>query len=224
MYYSNSKVLGETAMKIAIFGAAGGIGKYAVKYAIAKKYDVNAFVRPNSKINLSDDKLRVIEGEINDIAKVIEVIGGCDAIIWCVGIPMKKYEGTPSLDGHKVLLKAMNECGIKRLIDWGTPSVPFEKDKKSFITVVPGILADIFLKQAKNEMIAIGELVSKSGLEWTIVRFMAPKDTPYTGEVKVGFGDVKMKFSISREDIGAFMVEQVERKEYICSMPIIGSY
>jgi len=210
-------------MKVAIFGAAGGIGKYAVQHSLKKEYEVNALVRDPAKLTISHENLKLIKGEINDSNIVREAINDCDAVIWCVGIPMKKYEGTASLDGHNILLKAMNECGITRLIDWATPSVPFEKDKKSFITVVPGILAGIALKQAKNEMIAIGELVSNSGLDWTMVRFMAPKDTPYTGNVKVGYGDVKMSFSISREDIGAFMVEQAENRKYVRSMPIIGS-
>jgi len=210
-------------MKAAVFGAAGGIGKYAVQHALKKGYTVNAFVRNPAKLTISHENLNLIKGEINDLESVKEAINGCDAVIWCVGIPMKKYEGTPSLDGHKIMLKAMNECGITRLMDWATPSVPFEKDKKSFITVVPGIVAGIALKQAKNEMIAIGELVSKSGLDWTMVRFMAPKNTSYTGNVKVGYGDVKMSFAISREDIGAFMVEQVESRKYVRSMPIIGS-
>lgn len=210
-------------MKVAVFGAVGGIGKYAVQHALKKGYEVNAFARDPAKLTISHENLNVIKGEINDYQSVKKAISGCSAVIWCVGIPMKKYEGTPSLDGHKVLLKAMNKCEITRLMDWATPSVPFEKDKKSFITVVPGIIAGIALKQAKNEMIAIGELVSKSSLDWTMVRFMAPKNTPYTGNVKIGFGDVKMSFNISREDIAAFMVEQVENSQYIRSMPIIGS-
>lgn len=210
-------------MKVAVFGAAGGIGKYAVQHALEKGYMVNAFARNPAKLTISHQNLNVCKGEINDFESVKEVINGCNAVIWCVGIPMKKYEGTPSLDGHKILLKGMKECGIIRLIDWATPSVPFEKDKKSFITVMPGIMAGIALKQAKNEMIAIGELVSESGLDWTMVRFMAPKNTPYTGNVKVGYGDVNMSFAISREDIGAFMVEQVESRKYVRSMPIIGS-
>ena len=121
------------------------------------------------------------------------------------------------------MIRAMKEAGVKRLVDWGTPSVPFEKDKTSFITVVPGIMAGIALTMAKKEMVEIGKLVQASGLDWTLVRFMAPKDTPYTGNVKIGFGDVKMSFAISREDIGAFMVEQVESQQYLYSMPIIGS-
>lgn len=210
-------------MKVAVFGAAGGIGKYAVQHALKKGYEVNAFVRDSAKLTISHKDLNVIKGDINDFQSVKEAISGCNAVIWCVGIPMKKYEGTPSLDGHKVLLKAMHECGITRLIDWATPSVPFEKDKKSFITVVPGIMAGVAFKQAKKELIAIGELVSKSSLDWTMVRFMAPKNMSYTGNIKVGFGDVKMSFNISREDIAAFMVEQVGKSQYLCSMPIIGS-
>lgn len=86
-------------------------------------------------------------------------------VIWCVGIPMKKYVGTVSLDGHKILLQAMVECGIKRLIDWGTPSIPFKKDKKSFTTIFPSLIAGIALKQAKTEMLSIAKLITASTVE-----------------------------------------------------------
>lgn len=76
---------------------------------------------------------------------------------------------------------------------------------------------------AKKEIIGIADMITASKLKWTIVRFMAPKDTPFIGSVKVGFGDTKMNFNISREDIGAFMVEQLSSNTYEYSMPIIGS-
>ena len=211
-------------MIVTIFGAAGGVGKWAVKHALEKGYEVRAFVRNASKIKVSDDKLTVIQGSITDEKAVYEAIQGVDAVIWCVGIPIKRsYPGMDSYDGHKVLFKAMEKADIKRLIDWGTPTVPFEKDKKSFITVVPGMIASVALTKAKKEMLLIGDMLKQSNFDWTLVRFMAPKDTPYKGNVKVGFGDTKMSFAISREDIGAFMVEQVESKQYVKTMPIIGS-
>lgn len=211
-------------MNVIIFGATGGIGKWAVKHALEKGYNVTAYVRNKQKMTVKDDKLTVVQGEIYDYDKVKSALSGQDAVIWCVGIPMKnKLVKFESQKGHEILLKAMKEQGVKRLIDWGTPSVTFEKDKKSFITVVPGIMAGIMFSKAKAEMVAIGQLLKKSDLDWTMVRFMMPQDTAYTGKVKVGFGDVKMNFAISREDIGAFMVNQVESKRYIKSMPIIGS-
>ncbi len=209
-------------MKVLIFGATGGIGKHAVTHAQQKEYEVAVFVRNAAKVKI--DGISIIEGNIDNYDEVSRALQGIDAVIWCVGIPMTRtYEKMASLEGHKVLLKAMKAQGVKRLVDWGTPSMPFEKDKKSLITVVPKILAGLFMPMPKKEMVAIGNLLMESDLDWTLVRFMAPKDTPYTGKVKVGFGDVKMKFAISREDIAAFMVDQVESEEYVRSMPIIGS-
>jgi hypothetical protein len=76
---------------------------------------------------------------------------------------------------------------------------------------------------AKRELIYIADIITASNLNWTIVRFIAPKDTSFANNVKVGFGETKMSFNISREDIGAFMVEQLNNKTYEYSMPIIGS-
>ncbi len=193
-----------------------------MKRAKALGYEVTAYVRNASKI--TDPDVRVIEGSIVDAAKVEKALRGQDAVIWCVGIPMKRrYESKESLEGHKVLLNAMHEEGVERLVDWGTPSVHFKDDRTSFITVVPGILASIGLTDAKAEMVAIGNLLEKSDTSWTMVRFMMPTNAPGAGKVKVGFGDVKMNLAISREDIGAFMAEQVESTAFIRSMPIIGS-
>lgn len=211
-------------MNVIIFGASGGIGKWAVKHALAKGYNVTAYLRNPGKLDVQNEKLRVVKGEVSDYETMRSALKDQDAVIWCVGIPMtNNYEKMEALAGHQNLLNAMKETGVKRLVDWGTPSVPFEKDKKAFVTVVPGIMAGILFKKAKQEMIAIGQLLKESDLDWTLVRFMMPKDTTYTGKVKIGFGDVKMSLAISREDIGAFMVEQVESKHYIRSMPIIGS-
>jgi len=210
-------------MKVIIFGASGGIGKFAVKHALEKGHEVKAYLRNPSKLTMKHKNLTIIKGEIYNYNDMKNAVQGCDAVIWCVGIPMKKYNHMDSLEGHKNLIKAMNECGVKRLIDWSTTTASFKKDKKSFITVVPRIMVGIFLPTAKKEVIAIADLITSSNLNWTIVRFLAPKDTAYTGKVKVGFGDIKMKMSISREDIGAFMVKQLSDKTYDYSMPIIGS-
>jgi len=209
-------------MKIIIFGATGGIGKWAVKHAKLKGYEVTAYVRNANKIQ--DKDITIIQGNISDYDAVKNAISGKDTVIWAVGIPMESYEKKESLEGHKVLIKAMKETGVKRLIDWGTPSISFENDHISLVTVIPKIIAGFIYPKGKEEIIEIAELIKKSDLNWTIVRFLRPLDTPYTGKVSVGFGDIWfMNFSISREDIAAFMVEQIESTEYIRSMPIIGS-
>ncbi|MBC6302736.1 NAD(P)-dependent oxidoreductase [Listeria immobilis] len=210
-------------MKIAIFGATGGIGKFVVQHALERGFIVNAYVRNADKVTIHHPNLEIHTGELTNYLKIKAALSGCDVVIWCVGIPMKKYVGTVSLDGHKILLQAMVECGIKRLIDWGTPSIPFKKDKKSFTTIFPSLIAGIALKQAKTEMLSIARLITASTVEWTIVRFIAPKNSPYKGNIKTSYGDSKLKWSISREDIAVFILDQVTSKKYIYSMPIIGT-
>lgn len=191
---------------------------------IATRISCYAYVRNAQKITETNKNLTVIQGDIHDQQEMTKALSGQDAVVWCVGIPMKKrYQKMESLEGHKTLIKAMEANQVKRLVDWGTPSIHFQQDKKSLITVVPGIMAGLLFPQAKKEMLAIAKVLQESNLDWTLVRFMAPQNTCYTGNVKVGFGDIKMNFSISREDIGAFMIKMLDSDTYIRSMPIIGS-
>ncbi|WP_417185508.1 NAD(P)H-binding protein, partial [Bacteroides sp.] len=120
------------------------------------------------------------------------------------------------------IISAMKAAGVNRYITWATPSIRSDEDRRSVITVVPGIMASIFLPKAKKCIRQIISDVVDSGLQWTVVRFMAPKDTAPSGKVKVSFGQRKIRFNISRADIASFMVSQVGSKEYIGRMPIIG--
>ncbi len=211
-------------MRIAVFGASGGIGKFVVRRALKQGYRVNAYVRNPSKLDITHANLNIIQGQLNEYNKIKQAIEGCDAVISVLGVPMKfTYKSMDTLNGTKNIVKAMCELKVSRIITWATPSVKFSKDKKSFITIVPSIMASIFLPKAKKEIIAIADLLQQNNLDWTIVRFMAPKNTAFTGEVKVGFGDTKTSFNISREDIAEFMLQQTTSLEYLYSMPIIGS-
>lgn len=211
-------------MRIVIFGATGGIGKFAVKHSLDKGYEVVAYVRNPEKLKITHKNLSFVIGELNDYQQIKQAIKGCDAVISILGVPMKfTYKIMHSLEGHQNIIRAMKHLGVSRLIGWATPSVSYSKDTRSFITIVPGIIAGIIFPKAKKEIIAIADSIQSNNLDWTIVRFMAPKNTPYIGKVKVGFGDKKMNFNISREDIASFMVNQIESTEYLHSMPIIGS-
>ena len=211
-------------MRVIIFGATVGIGKWALKHALEKGHEVTAYVRNPSKITIEHEHLRVIKGEISDSAAMMEVLKGQEAVIWCIGVNMNdKLVKDDELRGHENLLKAMEANGVPRLIDWATTSVKAEGDKWSLATILPPIIAAFRYPNGKRELKAIAELIKASDTDWTIVRFLGPTDKPGTGEVKVSFGDRSLNFFISREDIADFMVQQLTSDEYLHKMPIIGS-
>jgi putative NADH-flavin reductase len=95
-------------MKVIIFGTSAGIDKFAVQHALEKGYEVKAFLRNPSKFTIKHENLTTVQGEINNYHHIKNAIFHCDAVIWCVGIPMKKYKHMESLNGNKNLLKPMN--------------------------------------------------------------------------------------------------------------------
>lgn len=211
-------------MKITVFGASGAIGKLLVNKAIEKGYQVRAYVRNPAKINLSDSQLTLVKGELSDYNAIKLAIEGSDVVISALGPSMSpKAKGMPVLEGHDNIIRAMRETGVRRIITLATPSVSFRKDKKSLATQFPSLMAKLFLPRAYKEIVSIGNAVQASGLDWTIVRILAPKNILETGKIRVTFGEQKINFAISRADIARFMLEQVEDTQYVHSMPIIGS-
>jgi NAD(P)H-binding len=70
----------------------------------------------------------------------------------------------------------------------------------------------------------MSEIVTSSGLDWTIVRFLAPKDGPAKGWVRHGFyGQDRLGFNVTRADIAAFTAAQVDDDRYIGAAPAISN-
>jgi putative NADH-flavin reductase len=211
-------------MKIIIFGASGRIGSLLVEQALDAGYMVKAYVRNPSKLEFTHQNLEIIEGELSDFENVRTAIAGVDAVISTLGPPLRRYyEGWAILDAHINIVKAMEMQAVKRFITIATPNVSFYWDISTITIKIPTILAKLFFPKAYKEIVQIGNVVSYSKIDWTIVRFIAPNNKPQTGRVKVTFGETKIKWGISRADIAAYLLLQVEDKQQIFSMPIIGS-
>jgi hypothetical protein len=66
----------------------------------------------------------------------------------------------------------------------------------------------------------MSELVVRGDLDWTIVRFTAPKNGPARGVRRVGFyGTDKIGFNVTRADIAAFTAAQVTDDRYRNAAP-----
>jgi putative NADH-flavin reductase len=209
---------------IAVFGASGTIGQLLIKQALAKGIKVNAHVRRKETFPIKHEHLNLFQGELDDFVAIKGVISGTNAVISTLGPPLKfSYSGMPISDGHRNIVKAMKECAVTRFITIATPSIKFEKDKPSLATIVPGIMARLIFPKPYKEIVEIGKIITASDLDWTIVRFLAPKNTPKKDSIKITFGERKINFNISRADIADFIFRQITDKTYIHSMPIIGS-
>jgi putative NADH-flavin reductase len=71
--------------KIAVFGATGETGKQIVEQALQAEYEVVAYARNPSKLNVSNEHLTVIQGELSDVALVKTALRGTSAVLSTLG-------------------------------------------------------------------------------------------------------------------------------------------
>lgn len=128
------------------------------------------------------------------------------------------------MEGAGYILQAMKRHGVRRYIGHGTPSVLDPREKPTAQTRLVGFMGRTLLPRAYQELLGMTDLIRNADVDWTIVRFTAPKSTPKTGKVRAGFyGTDRIGFAISRTDIVAFTAAQVDDSTYINAAPAISN-
>ena len=72
-------------MRVAVFGASGGIGRLVVERLLADGYQVAALVRPSAGLTIDHPELTIRTGQLSDGAAVHDVVAGSDAVISALG-------------------------------------------------------------------------------------------------------------------------------------------
>lgn len=201
-------------MKIIVFGATGKTGQKLVEQALAKNYQVTAFVRTPEKLNKSKHKnLTVVKGDVLNYNQVAAAIENQDIVFCNLGMPAsdKSYLRT---DGTTNIIKAMKEKKVNRFVC--QTSLGFADSKEVLpwhmkYLIVPFILKNAFRDHEQQERV-----IESSELDWTIVRPGNMTNGKLTGTYKHGFEPTeKIKLKISRNDVSHFMLDQIHNRQYL---------
>ena len=213
-------------MNVTIFGATGAIGAQIVDQLRERGHAVTAYVRNPGKVPaVWGEDVTVAVGEITDAAAIDRAVAGADAVVSALGPSMdRKATGLLLVEGTSHIVAAMQRHGVRRYIGNGTPSVLDPRERPTWQTRLSTFMAKTFLRRAYDEMVGMSQAVTSSGLDWTIVRFVTPKDGPARGIVRQGFyGADKLGFNVTRADIAAFTVAQVDDPRYVGAAPAISN-
>src|SRR5690606_7787773 len=133
------------------------------------------------------DRVRVVIGEMSDADAIDSAVPGADAIVSALGPSMdRKATGTPLVSGTAKILTSMKNHGVRRYVGHATPAILDPQEKPTLVTRFTSFMPRTFMRRAYDEITGMSKLIMESGLDWTIVRFIAPKDTPKKG-VRAGF-------------------------------------
>ena len=203
-------------MRVAIFGATGSVGRHLVEQALAHGHEVTAFVREPGRLGEVGAEVRVVRGDVLDIAAVEEAVAGQDAVLCALGAGRK---GVVRSEGTLNIVRAMQKQGVGRLVCQTTLGVGESRGNLSFFW--RRVMFGLVLRGAFRDHVRQEEHVRRSGLDWTIVRPAAFTDGKRTGAYRHGFpGDERgLALKISRADVADFVLAQLASDAYVHEAP-----
>lgn len=206
-------------MKIAIFGASSASGKLLVEKALAKGYEVTAFVRDEAKLGIADPRLKVVCGDALNPAQVEEAVKRSDAVLSTLG-PRGKLK-VMAAQSTKYIVEAMEKHGVKRLVVVSVAGIPVPQDKRGrnlISGLIKLLLKDVFVDR-ENQL----AVLEASKVEWVAVRVPRLTDEPATGSVKAFFGNPSPGLKVTRSDLADFMLEQLTSDKWLNRAPILSN-
>lgn len=196
-------------MKIIVFGATGGVGKYVVQQGLDAGLEVTAFVRTLAKVEITHANLNVVQGDAFNKEEVSAAISNHDAVVSCLGSSkgMKKSEELQNMTKH--IVEGMKEHNVDRIVYTASAGVHKE---------LTGIMGKVIMQLLKNALIdhraAVG-YIQDAGLNYTIVRPMGLSDKEFTGKYREAAEGVPAKSSsIPRADVAHFIIKALTDSGY----------
>lgn len=193
-------------MKLFVIGATGRTGLEIVRQALARGHHVTAFVRAPENINLRNDRLTVLEGNVTDENQLFNTMQSHDAVLSTLG-PRKVFKPSSLLrDSALATTRAMKRSGVKRLVVLSAAA---------HFPGIPNRVVSFVLRNHMRDSLAMEGVVRASGLDWTIARPpRLTQEDSLTYRSREGAAP-KRGFTLSRKAVAAFMLDAIEQKNHI---------
>jgi putative NADH-flavin reductase len=201
-------------MKVLVFGASGKTGREVVRQALARGYDVTAFVRETARLPLAHASLRLIAGDITNSTAVARAVTGQTAVISTLGVGQPLTHDAAVIDGVRAIARAAEHESVERLLYLSFIGVRDSRDAAGFVlkqlaaTVLRHEVADHEVKEAA---------IVESLVNWTIVRPPKLTNGRLTAAYRVG-EDIRARSPLpmmSRADVADFMLRQLTDAAFI---------
>ena len=205
-------------MRILIFGASGRTGREVVRHALERQHVVTAFARQPSKLVAKHPQLRLIEGDVGDLAAVRAAMPGQDAVVSTLGVATPLKHDPVVIVGMRHIAAAMREVGVRRLIYQSFIGV---SESRAAVGFVLRFVAPILLREEIADHEVKEAIVKSSGTDWTIVRPPKLTDRAASGRYRIGDGIrtwVPLPM-LARADVAEFIVRELEQPAYIHKAP-----
>lgn len=200
-------------MNILILGATGRVGSHVVANALQDYHHVTLLVRNPDKLQIVDENLTVIQGDVLNKDDIQCVLPKTDVVISALNT-----DGTTTLsESMRLIIEVMEKEGIKRIITVGTAGILQSRN-------TPNLLRYQSSESKRKSTFAAEEhhrvynILNQSSLEWTIVCPTYLPNGKYTGKYRIEHDFLPEDgTSISVPDTAEFTYYQIKCTKYVRS-------
>ena len=202
-------------MNIVVFGATGQSGRRIVRYALDEGHTVTAIARTPVDLEMSHDCLAIDRGDVTKYESFADSLQGQDAVISAIGGGGLLRRVTLYSEGIKNTITAMNAHDVSRLIGITAGGTHPGRDPINSV-VFEWIVKGVLLRRVYTDMRRMEQIIENSELDWTIVRPSGLSNDPGDGsyQTEVGYS-IPEKETTTRDDLAAFIVDEIYANEYI---------
>ncbi|WP_145047611.1 NAD(P)-dependent oxidoreductase [Paenibacillus xylanexedens] len=203
-------------MNIIVFGATGKTGREIVAGALKKGYQVTAFVRNPSKLNMPHPNLHVHTGEITNLKDVDSVLKAQHYDVAYSAIGSKgMFKREPLLiQAMHNMVKASEQNGVGKFVHISFAGVRSDASKLGLLykLIVPNVMRNLLHDHREKDAV-----IKQSSLNWVLVQPPILTVEPYSGkyvhEVQIQ-PDKSRKLKMSRANLADFMLKLANDSTY----------
>lgn len=212
--------------RICIVGASGKLGRYMVRHALDRGYEVVGVCRARSvgKLDAFAGRITIVPGATSDREVIRRAVAGCEGVL-TVLVPwgVQQYAtGTAQavLDGAAPDARLVFSCG------WHITRDGQDRYSRTFLAAarVFGWLAKLVRLADLDDQVEACRRIFSSGTRWTVVRGSDLEEGESQGLPLWSWhvGDPVLRSNLTRRvDFALFMVTALERDELIQEAPAI---
>jgi NAD(P)-dependent dehydrogenase (short-subunit alcohol dehydrogenase family) len=213
-------------MRICVVGASGKLGKYMVKHALERGYEVVAVCREQSvgKLAEFDGRITIVPGATDDREVIKRAVAGCDGVL--VVLVPRGVNGYSSGTAQAVLDHA--EPGARLVFSCGWHITRDGQDVYSWrlkaLVNVGGRLARLARFADLDDQVEACRRIFASDTRWTVVRGsdLEEGDSEGLPVWSRHVGDPVLGSNITRRvDFALFMVAALKNDELVHEAPAI---
>jgi uncharacterized protein YbjT (DUF2867 family) len=206
-------------MKVLVIGATGLTGQIAVRRLLERGDEVTALARDPAAVTTVQERLHVVKGDARNLASLESAVQGQDAVLSAFGPRAVFGESDLQEVFMRNLVDAMKGARVRRLVNlsaWGQGDS--DQVLTWFARLFKRAARDFFDDKERGEVILMA-----SGLDFVNVRPPRLTNGPARGGVKAAttLNSPPWLPLLSREDLAAFMIEQLTRDEWVGKSPLI---